>query len=120
MLRFLGGCQGNELTEFIELLTLPFREILEEKNSMWWCFLFICLFVCLFCDAAGDDGGGVAEPGRVVPLKKQQGFLNMVGLMVENLGPKLLPHLPTILRIVTHLGMASGRLLDQRQLASRT
>ena len=30
VLRFLGGCEGEELTEFIELLLLPFHEILTK------------------------------------------------------------------------------------------
>ena len=32
VLRFLGGCEGSELTEFIQLLTLPFHGILENDE----------------------------------------------------------------------------------------
>lgn len=34
VLRFLGGCEGTELTEFIQLLTLPFHGILKEKGEI--------------------------------------------------------------------------------------
>ncbi len=30
MLRFLGGCEEGEMTEFIKLLTLPFQELKSE------------------------------------------------------------------------------------------
>ena len=61
----------------------------------------------------------MVDAGRVVPLRKQQGFLNMVGQLVSVLGPKLHPHLPRVLGLVVHLGAASDWMLqEQRQLVS--
>jgi hypothetical protein len=55
-----------------------------------------------------------SDLSHVIPLKKQQGFLNMMGQMVTTLGPKLLPHLSRLLAIVTHLGAAASSMLDQK------
>ena len=51
---------------------------------------------------------------HVIPLKKQQGFLNILGQMISMLGPALLPHLYTLLRIVMYLGNSCAQLLEQR------
>ena len=44
VLRFLGGCEGNELTEFIQLLTLPFRDILKGE---FVCEFFVHVHTCI-------------------------------------------------------------------------
>ena len=36
VLRFLGGCEGNEMKEFIELLILPFRHLLDGMYMYTW------------------------------------------------------------------------------------
>ena len=38
VLRFLGGCEGSEMTELINLLILPFKNLLTGKNTR-------CLYV---------------------------------------------------------------------------
>ena len=32
VLRFLGGCEGSEMAEFINLLILPFKNLLTSKT----------------------------------------------------------------------------------------
>lgn len=63
-------------------------------------------------------GKSTSDLSHVIPLKKQQGFLNMAGQMITTLGPKLLPHLPRVVSIIIHLGTASSDLLDVRHLVS--
>ncbi len=97
--------------------------------------LCVCVCVCVFLcvcmhggalGADGSVGGGGGEegvegvdPGHVIPLKRQQGFLNMVGQMITILGPKLLPHLPDVVTIVATLGAACAQLLENRHMVRR-
>ena len=34
VLRFFGGCEGNEMTEFINLLILPFKSLLPGMLTL--------------------------------------------------------------------------------------
>ena len=132
VLRFLGGCKGNELTQFMELLTQPFHCVLER--GLFVLFFSLLLFfwgggggsACLFLSVPRYDGAMLkstddseimketVDVRHVIPLKKQQGFLNILGQMISMLGPALLPHLYTLLRIVMYLGNSCAQLLEQR------
>ena len=50
----------------------------------------------------------------VIPLKKQQGFLNMFGQMVSILGSKLEPQIAVLFPIALKLGSFCAQLLEQR------
>lgn len=56
------------------------------------------------------------DPGVVVPLRKQQGFLHLLSHLLTTLGLKLEPFLDTLLPLLLHILSSSVQLLDYRQL----
>jgi len=55
---------------------------------------------------------------RVIPLRKQQGFVNMLGQMLPSLGSKVKPFLVMLFSILLKLGASCAQLLEQRVLVS--
>ena len=54
------------------------------------------------------------DAGCVIPLKKQQGFLNMFGQMITILGSKLEPQMVVLFPITLRLSSFCAQLLEQR------
>ena len=81
-------------------------------------FLFAVLLSLVLYSAS--DGSHVAsfaakvDVSSIIPLKKQQGFLNMFGQMVSILGSKLETQLPVLFQITVRLGSFCAQLLEQR------
>jgi len=55
---------------------------------------------------------------RVIPLRKQQGFFNMLGQMLPTLGSKVKPFLAMMFSVLLKLGASCAQLLEQRVLVS--
>lgn len=79
-------------------------------------------YYCLrpFSLASGDPQCGhcSVEISRVIPLKKQQGFVTMLGQMLPTLGSKVTPYLETVFSVLLKLGASCAQLLKQRALVS--
>ncbi len=56
------------------------------------------------------------EPGHVISLKKQQGFVNLLGQLFTMLGSKVVPHLPLLFSLLLRLADSCNRLLLERHL----
>ena len=64
--------------------------------------------------ASDDSTATKVDASSVIPLKKQQGFLNMFGQMASILGSKLEPQLAVMFPITIRLGSFCAQLLEQR------
>lgn len=53
---------------------------------------------------------------RVIPLRKQHGFLSMLAQIISVLGPMVEPHLQTFFSLLLHLTHSYGQILNQRHL----
>ena len=50
--------------------------------------------------------------GRVIPLRKQLGFVKMLSMILAVLGPRVEPHLPTFLSLLLGLAHIYRTILD--------
>lgn len=73
------------------------------------CILYLHSFL-----AAEDSVATKVDASCVIPLKKQQGFLNMFGQMISILGSKLEPQMAVLSPITVRLGSFCAQLLEQR------
>ena len=64
--------------------------------------------------APDDSIATKGDADCVIPLKKQQGFLNMFGQMISILGSKLEPQMSVLFPITLKLGSFCAQLLEQR------
>ena len=66
--------------------------------------------------APGPNGSVTTkvDASCVIPLKKQQGFLNMFGQMISIVGSKLEPQMAVLFPITLKLGSFCAQLLEQR------
>ena len=67
--------------------------------------------LCLF-----SGGHCVVDMSRVIPLKKQQGFLNMVARLLSALGPKAQLLLGRLFPVVLKMASGAAQLLKERDL----
>ena len=64
---------------------------------------------------AGSPGNRyVVDMSRVIPLRKQQGFLNMVAQLLSVLGPKAQPFLGRLFSVVLKVASGTTQLLEER------
>jgi hypothetical protein len=70
--------------------------------------------------APDDSVATKVDASCVVPLKKQQGFLNMFGQMTSVLGTKLEPQMAVLFPITLRLGSFCAQLLEQRDQVNET
>ena len=70
----------------------------------------------LFSDYKTEHSTAVSmgNPGHVIPLKKQQGFLNLLGQMIATVGPNIKHYLSDLFPIPLQLGAICTALLQQR------
>ena len=64
--------------------------------------------------ASDDSTATKVDASCVIPLKKQQGFLNVFGQMISILGSKLESQLAVMFPIIVRLGSFCAQLLEQR------
>ena len=73
------------------------------------------MYLLIVYVAPPDDSVATKVNARcVIPLKKQQGFLNMFGQMISILGSKLEPQMAVLFPITLRLGSFCAQLLEQR------
>ena len=58
----------------------------------------------------------MVDISRVIPLRKQHGFLSMLAQIISVLGPMVEPHLQTFFSLLLHLALSYGQILNQRHL----
>ncbi len=121
VLRFLGSCREREMAEFVKLLTMPFQQLtskwaiqlVHQTTSFCFVWKYTCEKIFYFFFSGISDLCSVS-PDHVIPLKKQQGFLNLLGQMFTAVGQNIKHYLDHIFPILLNLATMCASLLDQR------
>uniref|UniRef100_A0AAR2JK74 UTP20 small subunit processome component n=1 Tax=Pygocentrus nattereri TaxID=42514 RepID=A0AAR2JK74_PYGNA len=98
VLRFLAGCQPEELAMFMDLLLEPVGHHSQG--------------VCL---AAVERSVAETVPYAVLPLGQQHGLLNVIDMVLNKLGHRIHSYLPKLLQIVLCMTASVACLLDHRE-----
>ncbi|XP_076861032.1 LOW QUALITY PROTEIN: small subunit processome component 20 homolog [Brachyhypopomus gauderio] len=98
VLRFLAGCQPEELAMFIDLLMEP-----VSHHSQGTCL------------AAVDRAMTGTDAAAVLPLGRQHGLLNVVETVFHKLGHLVHTYLPKLLQIVLAATASVTSLLERRE-----
>ncbi|KAJ8261989.1 hypothetical protein GJAV_G00160840 [Gymnothorax javanicus] len=99
VLRFLSGCQPEELGMFIDLLLEPVSHHSEGT-----------------CAAAVQRAVEQADLSAVLPLGRQHSLLNLVNVVIQKLGHLIHQYLPKVLQILLCITASVSTVLDQRDL----
>ena len=70
-----------------------------------------CTSTCIFINTTSTDT--TVNPQAVFPLKKQQMFLDEINQLLNMLGDKMGPHLPSVLNIILILANSCSQLLSE-------
>uniref|UniRef100_A0A8C7ULV4 UTP20 small subunit processome component n=1 Tax=Oncorhynchus mykiss TaxID=8022 RepID=A0A8C7ULV4_ONCMY len=100
VLRFLAGCQSEELGMFIDLLLEP-----------------VCHHGQGLCLAAVDKAISETDFSAVLPLGRQHSLLNIVNTVISKLGHLINTHLPRVLQILLCVTASVSTILNQREQA---
>ncbi|KAK0145461.1 Small subunit processome component 20 [Merluccius polli] len=98
VLRFLGGCQAEELGMFIHLLLEPLGH--HAQGS---------------CVEAVERAVSQTDVAAVLPLGRQHSLLNVITVVIDKLGHLIQAHLPQVMQIVLCLNASISAILDQRE-----
>ncbi|KAI4884861.1 hypothetical protein NFI96_031248 [Prochilodus magdalenae] len=98
VLRFLAGCQPEELAMFMDLLLEP-----------------VCHYGEGACLAAVDRAVAETDPSAVLPLGRLHGLLNVIDAVLNKLGHRIHSYLPKLLQIVLCVTASVSCLLDCRE-----
>ncbi|XP_075867628.1 small subunit processome component 20 homolog [Nelusetta ayraudi] len=98
ILRFLAGCQAEELGIFINLLLEPVHHHSEGS-----------------CLAAVQRAVALTDPAAVLPLGRQHSLLNVITVVMDKLGHLVHIYLPKVLQILLCVTASVSSLLDQRE-----
>ncbi|XP_036433359.1 small subunit processome component 20 homolog [Colossoma macropomum] len=98
VLRFLAGCQPEELAMFMDLLLEPVGHHSQG--------------VCL---AAVERAVAETVPSAVLPLGQQHGLLNVIDMVLNKLGHRIHSYLPKMLQIVLCMTASVACLLEHRE-----
>ncbi|XP_077988472.1 small subunit processome component 20 homolog [Glandiceps talaboti] len=99
ILRFLGGCQSSELSQFMELILEPVKEWTEEAVSI---------------DVSGTEES--LNLTSFVPLKKLQSILEVCSMLLGKLYHVMEPYLSSILHVILQCTARVTIILEQRTL----
>ncbi|TKS91003.1 Small subunit processome component 20 -like protein [Collichthys lucidus] len=97
ILRFLAGCQAEELGIFIDLLLQP-----------------VCHHSQGSCLAAVDRAVAETDLGAVLPLGRQHSLLNIINVVIHKLGHLIDIYLPKVLQILLCITASVSTILDNR------
>ncbi|XP_041833171.1 small subunit processome component 20 homolog [Melanotaenia boesemani] len=97
ILRFLAGCQAEELGMFIDLLLDP-----------------VCHHSLGSCLAAVDRAISETDIAAVLPLGRQHSLLNIINVVIQKLGHLIHIYLPKILQILLCVTASVSTILDSR------
>lgn len=98
VLRFLAGCQPEELGMFIDLLLEPVRHHAEGA-----------------CLAAVDRAIGEMNLSAVLPVGRQHSLLNTIAMLINKLGHLIQIYLPKVLQILLCITASVSFILDHRE-----
>ncbi|XP_040885804.1 small subunit processome component 20 homolog [Toxotes jaculatrix] len=98
ILRFLAGCQAEELGMFIDLLLEPVSH--HSQGS---------------CLAAVERAIAETDMGAVLPLGRQHGLLNIINVVIQKLGHLIHIYLPKVLQILLCVTASVSTVLDNRE-----
>uniref|UniRef100_A0A3Q3KPS7 UTP20 small subunit processome component n=1 Tax=Mastacembelus armatus TaxID=205130 RepID=A0A3Q3KPS7_9TELE len=97
ILRFLAGCQAEELEMFIDLLLEPVSH--HSQGS---------------CLAAVERSVVETDLGAVLPLGRQHGLLNIINVVIQKLGHLIHTYLPRVLQILLCVTASVSSVLEKR------
>ncbi|XP_056281018.1 small subunit processome component 20 homolog isoform X2 [Pseudoliparis swirei] len=97
ILRFLAGCQPEELGIFIDLLLEPIRKHSEGS-----------------CLAAVEKAVAETDVGAVLPLGRQHSLLNIINVVIQKLGHLIHIYLPKVLQILLCVTASVSVVLEKR------
>ncbi|KAM7378035.1 hypothetical protein PAMA_013096 [Pampus argenteus] len=97
ILRFLAGCQSEELGMFIDLLLEPACH--HSQGS---------------CLAAVERAVAETNVGAVLPVGRQHSLLNIIHVVIQKLGHLIRIYLPKVLQILLCVTASVSTLLDSR------
>ncbi|XP_047431848.1 small subunit processome component 20 homolog isoform X2 [Mugil cephalus] len=97
ILRFLAGCQAEELGMFIDLLLEPVSH--HSQGS---------------CLAAVEKAVAETDLGAVLPLGRQHSLLNIINVVIHKLGHLIHMYLPKVLQILLCVTSSVSTILDSR------
>ncbi|XP_060759153.1 small subunit processome component 20 homolog [Neoarius graeffei] len=98
VLRFLAGCQPEELAMFIDLLLEPVRH--HSQGT---------------CLAAVERAMAETDSSSVLPLGRQHGMLNIIDIVLHRLGHLIQTYLPKLLQILLCVTASVALLLERRE-----
>ncbi|KAM6984775.1 small subunit processome component 20 homolog [Aplochiton taeniatus] len=98
VLRFLAGCQAEELGMFIDLLLEP-----------------VCHHAQGPCVAAVERAVAATDASAVLPLGRQHSVLNIINTVIHKLGHLIHGYLPKVLQILLCVTASVTTVLDQRE-----
>ncbi|XP_074482513.1 small subunit processome component 20 homolog isoform X2 [Sebastes fasciatus] len=97
ILRFLAGCQAEELGMFIDLLLEPVGH--HSKGP---------------CLAAVEKAIAETDVGAILPLGRQHSLLNIINVVIQKLGHLIHSYLPKVLQILLCVTASVSTALDSR------
>uniref|UniRef100_A0A3B5AP45 UTP20 small subunit processome component n=1 Tax=Stegastes partitus TaxID=144197 RepID=A0A3B5AP45_9TELE len=97
ILRFLAGCQAEELGMFIDLLLEP-----------------VCHHSQGSCLAAVQRAVAETDLGAVLPLGRQHSLLNIINVVIQKLGHLIHTYLPKVLQILLCVTASVSSILEKR------
>ncbi|KAK1906944.1 Small subunit processome component 20 like [Dissostichus eleginoides] len=98
ILRFLAGCQAEELGIFIDLLLEP-----------------VCHYSQGTCLAAVEKAIADTDVAAVLPLGRQHSLLNIINVVIQKLGHLINIYLPKVLQILLCVTASVSTILDKRE-----
>ncbi|KAI7792184.1 putative small subunit processome component 20-like protein [Triplophysa rosa] len=98
VLRFLAGCQPEEMGMFIDLLLEPVR---HHGEGM--------------CLAAVERAVAETDPSAALPVGRLHSLLNIIDIIIHKLGHLILIHLAKVLQILLCITASVSFLLDHRE-----
>ncbi|XP_028307568.1 small subunit processome component 20 homolog [Gouania willdenowi] len=97
ILRFLAGCQEEELGMFIDLLLEPVSHYSQGD-----------------CLATVNQAVAETNLGAVLPLGRQHSLINLINVVINKLGHLILKYLPKVLQILLCLTASVSAVLEKR------
>ncbi|XP_035476215.2 small subunit processome component 20 homolog [Scophthalmus maximus] len=98
ILRFLAGCQAEELGMFIDLLLEP-----------------VCHHSQGSCLAAVERAIAETDAGAILPLGRLHSLLNIISVVIQKLGHLIHIYLPKVLQILLCVTASVSTVLDSRE-----
>ncbi|XP_078326712.1 small subunit processome component 20 homolog isoform X1 [Crassostrea virginica] len=96
--RFLNGCSGQEIIQFMDMVFESFRHFVTDD------------VLAMVCKTERE-----LDLSKVIPLRKMTGALNTVDMIVKKLGHLIEGYLPSLESILLGLTATCGACLERRE-----